>query len=276
MSEIAQPNSITPTEFATVSRMLYELSGINLQPGKEGLVQSRLSKRIRALQLNNISDYLKYVEADTTRSEITLMVDMLTTNKTSFFRESAHFDFLRQSVIPKLLQGRKPIRIWSAACSTGEEPYCISIVLREALPQTGAPDLKILATDISTRVLAYAREAVYEQEKVRDIPPALLQKHFTKVPSDTGGFYRVGDATRAPVRFAYLNLMERWPMNGPFDVIFCRNVMIYFDRETQARLIRNFAQFLAPGGHLLIGHSETIAGGNSNFRYIQPATYERI
>jgi chemotaxis protein methyltransferase CheR len=268
--------AISEKEFAGVSRMLYEFCGIDLHPGKEILVQSRLSKRLRVLGLPNVSAYLKYVEMDATGREKTTMIDSLTTNKTSFFREPARFDFLRDRVIPGLANAGKPIRIWSAACSTGEEPYCISIVLREALPEIASPEVKILATDISRTVLAQAREAIYPQDKVDDVPPALLQRHFTRMPSRTDVRFRVCDKSRASVRFAYLNLMERWPMSGPFDVIFCRNVMIYFDRVTQSKLIQRFAQLLAPGGYLLIGHSETLAGSNSDFRYIQPATYEKV
>jgi chemotaxis protein methyltransferase CheR len=237
------------------------------------LVKGRLLKRLHALGLDSFDDYLAYVEGDTSGQELATMIDVLTTNKTSFFREPQHFTYLRQRLIPQLQQLRRPIRFWSAGCSSGEEPYSLAIVLREALPDIDQRDVRILATDISTRILAVARQAVYEQEKLSEIPAPLLYKYFTLVRCEPIPAYRLKETVRALVRLARLNLMQQWPMRGPFDVIFCRNVMIYFDRQTQEWLVQRFWELLRPGGHLFIGHSESLSSVVHSFRYVQPAIY---
>jgi chemotaxis protein methyltransferase CheR len=201
------------------------------------------------------------------------MVDALTTNKTNFFREAQHFDYLRQRLIPQVRAVPRPLRFWSAGCSSGEEPYTLAIVLREELPDVDHRDIRILATDISTRILAVARQAVYEQETLRDLPNTVLQRYFTLVRQEPAPAYQVKESVRSMVRLARLNLMEQWPMTGPFEVIFCRNVMIYFDKKTQERLVQRFWDLLAPGGHLFIGHSEGLTAGRHAFRYVQPAVY---
>jgi len=255
--------------FAKIADTVYRLCGINLPPGKEELVKVRLGKRLRALGLGSYKAYLDLVQRDA--QELALMIDALTTNKTSFFREPQHFEFLRQHA-PSLLTAKR-VRLWSAGCSSGEEPFTLAIVLSEAFSDLARRDLRILATDLSSRMVARVREAVYDEEVLREVPAALLQKYFERVPTKEGPAYRASEALRSLVRVAQLNLMEPWPMKGPFDAIFCRNVMIYFDKATQGRLVQRFGEYLKPGGHLFVGHSESLTGLSHELRYVKPAVY---
>lgn len=270
----AATQSLNPKQFTVISEQVHRLAGIRLPVGKEGLVQARLSKRLRALKLESFDDYLQRVESDRTGAELALMIDLLTTNKTSFFRESQHFDFLRDEILPPLAASREPLRIWSAACSTGEEPYTIAMVLREALPDIDRKDLRVLATDISERVLNQARAGEYARSTLADVPAALLNRYYEPV-AGKADFRRAASSLRRLIRFARLNLMDPWPMRGPFQVIFCRNVMIYFDRPTQQKLVQRFWELLEPGGHLLVGHSESLTALDHRFDYVQPATYRK-
>ncbi len=254
-------------DFRRIAEITYRVAGIDLKRGKEGLVRARLARRLRALGLAGFPEYLAHVQGERSGAELREMVDALTTNKTSFFRESQHFDFLRETVLPATA-GREA-RVWSAGCSSGEEPYTIAMVLRDTLAERDADRARILATDISARVLDRARAATYTADMVGEMDPALVRRHFTAA----AGGYRVADRLRRMVSFARLNLMGEWPMRGPFDVIMCRNVMIYFDKPTQARLVARFHELLAPGGHLFVGHSESLTGLDHRFGYVQPAVY---
>ena len=262
---------MTTKQFEHLCRKVYDLCGINLKTGKEQLVHSRLSKRLFALKLDSFEEYFNLVESDPKGLELVWMIDSLTTNKTSFYREVQHFDFLRGEIIPQLK--KKTLRIWSAACSSGEEPYSIAILLREELPNFKTWDVKILATDISTRVLQKASEGVYDDEILKPVPAAWRQKYFAPEPGVKAS--RIAPSIREMVRFARLNLMEKFPMKGPFDIIFCRNVMIYFDKPTQEKLVQRYYDILAPGGYLMVGHSESLTGAAHSFKYIQPATYQK-
>ncbi|HEY7494870.1 MAG TPA: protein-glutamate O-methyltransferase CheR [Candidatus Tectomicrobia bacterium] len=266
---------LLPEQFTQISQLIYRLCGISMRPGKEGLVKARLMKRLMALGLESFADYLAYVEGDTSGRELITMIDVLTTNKTSFFRESQHFTYLRQHMVPQWRQDRHPIRFWSAGCSSGEEPYSLAMVLREELPEMEQRDIRILATDISTSVLATARQAVYTQETLSDVPAPLFRKYFTLVRREPTPAYQVNETIRGMVRLARLNLMHKWPMRGPFDAIFCRNVMIYFDKPTQEWLVQRFCALLRPGGYLFIGHAESLPTALQNLRYVQPALYVR-
>ena len=261
---------LRPADFRRIAGLTKDVAGINLQPGKEGLVRARLAKRLRALGLAGFAEYLAHVEGDASRAELREMIDALTTNKTSFFREPQHFDVLRDAVLPPLAAAGRAPRLWSAGCSTGEEPYTLAMTLRESLPERLSAASRVLATDISGRVLARARAATYAAEMVAEVPAPLRSRHFVAAPD---GQRRVADATRALVRFARLNLMGPWPMQGPFDAILCRNVMIYFDKATQARLVDRFHDLLAPGGWLFVGHSESLTGLQHRFAYVRPAVY---
>lgn len=261
-------------EFKKIRDLLYDICGINMPPGKEGLVKARLMKRLKALQIGSFGAYVSYVQNDQSGHELAIMVDELTTNKTNFYREMAHFDFMAQHVLP-VYQKKRKMRIWSAACSTGEEPYTISMQLHDCIPNIDQMDMRILATDISPTVLAKAQEGVYEQNRMDGLSQAHIRKYFTVAKQPSGAAYRVSDRVRSLVTFARLNLMGNWPMNGPFDVIFCRNVMIYFDKETREKLVQRFHGLLCSGGYLLVGHSESLSSLTHSFEYVQPAIYKK-
>ncbi len=264
--------SLNAREFQAVSELMYRVSGVNLTAGKEGLVESRLAGRLRALQLPSYGAYLDHVEQDRTKGELTTLVDLLTTNKTSFFREVEHFHYLKRDVLPKLKARGGEARFWSAGCSSGEEPYTLAMLLAEEWG-TGGPTPRILATDLSTRILAKAAAAEYDEATVGDMDRARVSRHLEAVAGGTGRRFRVKAPLRQMVKVARLNLMQGWPMKGPFDVIMCRNVMIYFDAPTQEKLVNRFWELLAPGGSLLVGHSESLTSLDHRFSYVQPATY---
>jgi chemotaxis protein methyltransferase CheR len=268
---------ITEAQFESISRTVRELCGINLHTGKKELVKARLGKRLRALGLADFGQYLDHVARDASGDELALMLDLLSTNLTYFFREPQHLAYLRADVLPEVLsrhQTDRRLRIWSAGCSSGEEPYSIAITLAETMPDLDRWDVAILATDLSSRVLRAAREGVYSRERMRQSPAGAMGKYLLSVPGERDAF-RVRDDLRAMVQFARLNLMAGWPMKGPFDVIFCRNVMIYFDKPTQARLVERFWEILSPGGTLFIGHSESLAGVRHRFQYVHPTVYRK-
>jgi chemotaxis protein methyltransferase CheR len=262
-------------QFRRISGRLYDSCGIALHDGKENLVRSRLLKRLRLLGLPSFEAYLQHLDADLGGDEMRHLIDVLSTNKTHFFRDSAHFDYLRSTILPRLRAEGGPIRIWSAGCSSGEEPHTIAILLREALPNVDAHDARVLGTDVSTRMLAIAKEAVYGSETLAELPADLLLKYFKRLEDGDEPHFRLADPVRRLVSFARLNLQADWPMRGPFDAIFCRNVMIYFDLPTRERLVERFAALLRPGGHLFLGSSESLTGFDHPLRYVQPAVYQR-
>lgn len=264
---------LTDAQFQRVCDIVYRFCGIHLKEGKESLVRARLMKRLRALEIGSFAEYLRLIQSPSGQDELRQMIDVMTTNKTSFFREEAHFDFLVEQVLPRLQQSC--VRFWSAACSSGEEPYTLAMVLYEHLPNVSSRDVKILATDISRPVLAKAAQGWYSEKQVEDVPASYLQKYFSVSRSGDTRMYQVHPALRAMVRFACLNLLEPWPMKGPFQVIFCRNVMIYFDRQTQERLVNRFYEMIEPGGYLMVGHSEGLSGVQHRFRYVRPAVYRK-
>ncbi|MBS1792380.1 MAG: protein-glutamate O-methyltransferase CheR [Acidobacteria bacterium] len=267
-----KPAQMTPQQFRALCDKVYKLCGINLKTGKEELVHSRLQKRLNALNLSSFEQYFKLLDDDRQGLEVVWMIDALTTNKTSFFREIQHFIFLREQMLPKIKSNS--LRIWSAACSSGEEPYSLAILLAESIPNFKKWDIRILATDISTKVLAKAKEAVYDSETLEPIPQDWRRKYFKK-EDPSGKTWRLAPELRSLVSLARLNFMDKFPMRGPFDLILCRNAMIYFDKPTQENLVRRFYDLIAPGGYLFVGHSESLTGANHNFRYIQPAIYQK-
>ncbi|MFP4055029.1 MAG: CheR family methyltransferase [Phycisphaerae bacterium] len=268
--------ALSEAEFNQISDFVKHKCGINLHDGKKELVKARLGKRIRHLQMKSFREYMDYVRNDSTGSELTTMLDQISTNLTYFFREEKHFLHLRDKVIPAVQQkGRKRLRIWSAGCSSGEEPYSIAMLLNEALPSINTWDVAILATDLSTKVLGIAQRGVYREERFRETPRHLVTKYFSSSASGGEKIYQAKDTLRKLIHFARLNLMEDWPMKGPFDVIFCRNVMIYFDKPTQGKLVNRYFDLLSPGGVLFLGHSESLTGIQHRYKYVQPAIYQR-
>lgn len=266
-------HSITTEEFHRFRALIYDESGISLSEQKKSLLASRLSKRLRDLDLATFSEYYAKVTKDQTREEFTRMLDLISTNKTDFFREPKHFEFLRERVIPEL-ERTKSIRIWSSACSTGEEPYTIAMTLLENVQHPAQWDFKILASDLSTRVLAKAASGTYDEERVRDVPPDIVKRHFLRGRGESTGLLKVKPHLADMIRFQRLNLMDdEFPIKSPLDLIFCRNVMIYFDRPTQETLVNKFYRYLKPGGYLLIGHSESLQWVTHPFKSIAPTIY---
>jgi chemotaxis protein methyltransferase CheR len=247
--------------FQQIANLLRSHSGIALNDAKATLVYSRLAKRIRKLGLRDFDEYCALVETPEGAGERAEMLAALTTNHTSFFREPHHFDHLRQKTLPRLMAAAKDgqrVRIWSAACSSGEEPYSIALTLLEAFPDAARYDVRILATDIDPNILAKAKAGVYREEVVSPIPAGLRERWLTRESRDGEKVSRVKDEVRALIAFKGLNLIGDWPMRGRFDVIFCRNVVIYFEEDTQAFLWNRFKNCLTPEGRLYIGHSERV------------------
>jgi len=266
--------SLTEEQYLRVSNAIYNHCGINLHDGKKTLVRARLAKRLRQSDFRSVSEYIDFALSAEGNKEFSRLVDSISTNLTSFFRERVHFDYLKNEFLPNLLScGKNKIRAWSAGCSSGEEPYTLAITLLEAVEDYGGRDIKILATDVSREILDRARHGTYDKDKVAPLTPQQRQRYL--VPNVIEGYkvYQVKNLLRNLIRFNYLNLMEQWPFSGPFDVIFCRNVMIYFDKPTQEKLINRFYDCLGQGGLLCIGHSESLTGINHKYRYVLPATY---
>jgi chemotaxis protein methyltransferase CheR len=275
---LEQTQILGDRDFKRISELVYDHCGISLPDGKKQLVQARIAKRMRGSNFKSVSDYLDHLLADTTGKELTQLTDLISTNLTSFFREQAHFDYLKKTFLPALLQRKendRRIRVWSAGCSTGEEPYSLAITLLEAVAGSGDWDIKILATDISTRVIETAQRGVYDAERVAPVDTARKSKYFTSYKTEGRPQHQVMPTVRKLVQFRYLNLMEPWPFTGPFDFIFCRNVMIYFDKPTQEKLIQRYWECVDRGGLLFTGHSESLTGINHRFGYVQPTIYAR-
>ncbi|MEN6437948.1 MAG: protein-glutamate O-methyltransferase [Syntrophobacter sp.] len=265
--------------FQQFSQLVYDQCGINLHDGKKALLQARLNKRLRLTGIRSYDDYFKLITSPGNPDEFIHFLDSVSTNLTFFFRESQHFDFL-DSVLPDLLalkqkDGSARIRAWSAGCSTGEEPYTLAMCILAHIPDALRWDFRILATDISTRTLEVAARGVYSDEKVQKVPPAMRQIHFRRRDENGRASYEVAQHLKRIITFRRLNLKDAYPFKGPFDFIFCRNVMIYFDKKTQEELVNKMAGFLAPGGYLFVGHSESLTGLSHKLTYIRPAVYRK-
>lgn len=269
---------LTENEFARLAALVYAKCGLNLHQGKLHLMRARLGKRLRATGCRNFSEYFEYLIETDDGKELTEMVNAMTTNKTGFFREASHFRFLRDHLFPEILpdsRRRTRIRFWSAGCSTGEEPYSLAISILEHFRGDGGLDAKILGTDVSTQVLSEAQKGVYAASKLRDVSVTLQRRYFQKGFGRLEGHFRIKDPVRRMVMYRRHNLMESFPQGIAPDAIFCRNVMIYFDKRTQQELIQRFHDCLVPGGHLFLGHSESLAGHTHSFTYIQPSIYRK-
>ena len=251
----------TAGDFKHIAEALHNHAGIALHEGKAALVYSRLAKRVRALGLRNFAEYVELVESPEGREERQNMTAALTTNVTRFYREPHHFDHLRDVVMPELAARARAggrVRLWSAACSNGQEPYSMALTVLEKLPEALDLDVRILATDIDPNMVADGRAGIYSDDLLTPVP-AFGRRHFNPV-DDRPGYSQASEALRRLVVFKELNLIGNWPMKGTFDVIFCRNVVIYFDDATQERVWSRFAPALKPGGALYIGHSERVSG----------------
>ena len=266
--------SMTDADYRFISQTVYDECGIVLSDQKKDMVYSRLARRIRALKLGNFSNYIQYLQ-NNKEAEFVEFINAITTNLTSFFREPHHFEFLQQTIIPEIKENHrldKRVRIWSAGCSTGMEPYTIAMSTDKAFPSSW--DYKILATDLDTNVLATAKAGVYQGSSVTGIDDELLKTHF--LHDAEGERYKVKDDLRKLITFKQLNLLEPWPMRGPFDVIFCRNVVIYFDLETKNKLFSRYAELLRPNGYLILGHSETMSREVKEFTSVGRTIYQKV
>lgn len=268
------------SDFLMISNLVHEHCGINLHAGKKELVRARLAKRLREGDFRTFPEYIKYALEDSTGAEFSILIDSLSTNLTSFFREPKHFDFLQSSLLPALFHKKKKMRNfklrgWSAGCSTGEEPYSLAITLLDAIARGERWNVKLLATDISQRVLKIAMRGIYDKQRVASVPSLQKQRYLVHRVRKDDSVFEVAPAVRNVVAFRYLNLIQTWPFHGPIDFIFCRNVMIYFDKDTQQNLVNRFWDVLDSGGILFTGHSESLTGIEHQFKYIQPTIYRK-
>lgn len=268
--------TITDREFDRIRELVYSRFGINLTDQKRSLVVGRLQKVLKQKNFASFSDFIQYVEADKTGEALDTLVNRISTNHTFFFREKEHFTYLVERALPDVVGNirERDIRVWCAACSSGEESYCLAMLLMDYFGDDYRNwDAGVLATDISARVLDIARQGIYPSDRVREVPPMMKNRYFTKVDKDN---YRVTDAVRREVTYRRFNLMNTdFPFRRPFHLIFCRNVMIYFDVQTRDALARRFFDHMVPGGYLFIGHSETLRRDICPFEYIRPAVYRK-
>jgi chemotaxis protein methyltransferase CheR len=268
----------TATDMRRIASLVYSRSGIALRPDvKEAMVVARLQKRLRTGGFARFADYLRHVEQDRTGTELTALLDALTTNHTSFFREPAHFALLADRVLQPLIAqgGSRPISGWSAACATGEEPYSMAITLLDRVPMGQHSRIRLLASDLSTRALAAARSGTYATDRVADVPKLTLRRHFERGLGDQAGLVRVKAYVRNVIEFKRLNLMDIQILGRSFDFIFCRNVMIYFDREARQRAVTMLERHLAPNGFLFVSHSESLSEVKHGLQRCAPGVYHR-
>ncbi len=271
---------IREDEFVAISSLVYNHFGINLTDEKRTLVTGRLQKILRRLHLRSFKEYYDFVVADTSGEAISELVNVLSTNHTFFGREKDHFDFFQKRVLDEVVArerqaGSNEIRIWSAGCSTGEEPYTLAMLMMEYFgPQYKSWSAGVLATDISAQALEKAKSGIYTEDRLTALPDLLKHKYFRKLPD---GDWEVREFLRQEVTFRRFNLMNaQFPFKKPFDVIFCRNVMIYFDNPTREALVDRFYDFTSRNGYLFIGHSETLKRETMKYKYIMPAVYKKV
>jgi chemotaxis protein methyltransferase CheR len=267
---------MTDSEFKYISDLVYDRAKIVIRPNKRSMLQGRLAKRLRSLHLPDVRSYIRLISAPEGEAEMGEMLNAVTTNVTAFFREPHHFKHLAETMIPEALarnHAARRLRIWSAGCSTGQEPYSVAMTLANALEKHGAVDARILATDLDSTVIAHAEAGTYGADDTQAVPPALAAKYLRKTAD---GHIEVTPRLRDMVTFKQLNLMGNWPMRGPFDAVFCRNVVIYFDKPTQAKLFKRIASLMAPGGWLYIGHSETLFKVSEDFELTGKTIYRKM
>ncbi|MEF2072185.1 CheR family methyltransferase [Consotaella aegiceratis] len=272
---------MTEADFSAIARLLYEDAGIALSPSKTTLVYSRLAKRLRALGLSSFKDYCSYVAGAEGASERMTMLAALTTNVTHFFRENHHFEHLKTQLLPPLLADVKRggrVRIWSAGCSNGHEPYSIALTILSLMPDAPAYDVRVLASDIDPNVVAFGRAGIYDAQTLEAVPQDLRRRWFSPVrdPDTNAMSFQVADEMRELISFRELNLIGNWPMKGKFNAIFCRNVTIYFDQPTRERIWERFCNYLQPGGWFYMGHSERLTGpATTHLSYAGTTAYRK-
>ncbi len=276
------PATLSDREFHRFSSFIYDHAGIKMPPAKKTMLEARLQKRLKANSIASFEEYSDYVFSQEGRStELIHLIDVVTTNKTDFFREPGHFDYMVKTALPAILQSRgdvlrDPVRIWSAGCSTGEEPYTLAMVLSEF--SGGYPDFRaaITASDICTQVLQTAKTAIYPEERTDPIPLNLKKKYLMRSREKSKSLVRISPQLRSLVTFRRINFMDDdFGISEKMDIIFCRNVVIYFDKPTQQTLMRKFHRQLKPGGYLFIGHSETLSGLDVDFKAVASTVYRK-
>ena len=276
------PAKMKDKEFWQFSSFIYERVGIQLPPTKKTMLEARLQKRLKALDIDSFEAYSKFVFSEEgQRAELVRLIDVVTTNKTDFFREPGHFEHLTHKALPAIMKNRggrftEPVRIWSAGCSSGEEPYTLAMVLSECASENNGFRFSILASDISTRILETAKTAIYPEERVDGIALDFKKKYLLRSKQRSLTLVRVCPELRSKVLFRRINFMDSdFGIAEKMDIIFCRNVVIYFDKPTQQRLMRKFYQQLRPGGYLVLGHSETLNGINDDFISVGSTVYQK-
>ncbi len=265
-------------EFKFISKLVGERTGIVLSDAKRQMVYGRLSRRLRQLKLTKFSDYCDLLTSGH-EGELIEFTNAITTNLTAFFRENHHFEYLKETVIPELIRNNahtKRLRIWSAGCSSGEEPYSIAMCLREALPKSAGWDVKILATDLDSNMVQRGKDGIYTTERVEGLSDARMKKWVKRGTGENSDKVRMSQELRDLITFKELNLMESWPIKGPFDFMFCRNVVIYFNKDTQRELFDRYADLLAPKAHLFIGHSESLNKVTVRFDLLGKTIYQKV
>jgi len=266
---------LTDSEFKKFSDLVYSKTGINLHYGKKQLLQSRANKVLRKRGIHSYKDYYQIIIDDSTNQELHEFINLISTNVTHFFREEKHFQFMKNVWAPDVIKERKSaVEIWSSACSSGEEPYSIAIMLSE-LFEKNPLRMSVLASDISTKVLSIAQRGIYTSDRVENIDQKLIKKYFQEGNGSAKGYVKVKNEIRQMVQFKRINLIEAFPDVKQFDIIFCRNVMIYFDLPTKQMIVNKLAEHIKPGGYLFIGHSESLNGLKSTLKYVMPATYRK-
>ncbi|MEM8567621.1 MAG: protein-glutamate O-methyltransferase [Bacteroidota bacterium] len=269
---------LTQDDFGRFSAYVYQQCGINLTAPKRILLEGRLQKRLAFLNMRSFKEYYKHVTSPAGKDELVHMLDSVSTNKTDFFREPGHFDFIRNVILPEFrsTKSNKPLRVWSSACSSGEEPYTTAMVLQDQIEKGGLFGYEILATDISTKVLKQAINAVYLENRIVDVPQHFRKKYLLKSKDPGKTLVRIVPELRKKITYKRMNLMDAdYKLDTMQDIIFCRNVLIYFDKETQKNVARKLIQYLRPGGYLLIGHSESLFEMDLPLKQIMPATFQK-
>jgi chemotaxis protein methyltransferase CheR len=281
-SEATQKTTLGHRDFTRLSSFIYDRCGIKMPPVKKTMLEARLQKRLRAIGCHSFTDYCDYLMSPQgIEQELIPMIDLVTTNKTDFFREPDHFTHLTGKILPawcnEVGRGSRKLSVWSAGCSSGEEPYTLAMLLCEFAENNPGFSFQILATDISTRVLEKARTGIYDEERVEPVPMPLKKKYLLRSKDRNSGLVRVAPVLREKVRFGRLNFMDDdFGLREPFDIIFCRNVVIYFDRPTQERLLNKFYRNMRPGAYIFMGHSETLNGLDVPLVQAHPTVYRRV
>jgi len=267
---------LSDLDLSKIARLVYEHSGIRLHAGKRALVTARLQKRVRHYGFASFREYVRHVQADPSGEELTALLDAIATNHTSMFREPQHFDLLRREVLPPIVARRGPISAWSAACSTGEEPYSLAMTLADVVGDDALARARVLASDLSTKALRIARDGVYKADRVAALTHESRSRYFEQGTGAHRGLVRAAPGLRRMVEFRQENLLDLAPIDAPFDFIFCRNVMIYFDQPAQQRVIDALDRRLAPGGFLFISHAESLSAVSHGLTWIASAVYRKV